>query len=355
MSFAARRPQYHPRPLGTVRLPQPETDMTEPIRWGILGTGDIARQFASDVNGLDNADAVLAAVGSRRQDSADRFADTHAIARRHASYEALVQDPEVDAIYVATPHPLHHDNTLLALDAGKAVLCEKPLAMNLREAEEMMTRAKERGCFLMEAMWTYFLPAIVELQRVLEEGVIGPVQMVRADFSFWADRAEDSRLFDRSMGGGSLLDVGIYPIALAGLLLGEEPEEVLATADIGETGVDEQAGMLFRYPGGPLAVLSSGIYTEGSCDAVISGTKGHITVPEFFRAAKFTVTCGDETTEHDCGRDGFGYGYEALEVGRCLRAGRLESERMSHSTSRAFLRLMDGIRAQWGLRYPADE
>lgn len=330
-----------------------EIRMAEPVRWGILGTGDIARQFASDVNKLD--DATLWAVGSRRQESADAFGDTHGIPHRHASYEALVGDPGVDAIYIATPHPLHCENTLLALDAGKAVLCEKPLAMNAREAEVMMKRAGERGCFLMEAMWTYFLPAIIEIEKVIAEGVIGEVRMVRADFSFWADREEDSRLFDLSMGGGSLLDVGIYPIALATQFLGDAPSEIVSSVDIGATGADEQAAMLFKYDNGSLAVLSSGIYTQGSCDAVISGTKGFITIPEFFRANRYSVTCEDVTTEHKCERVGFGYGYEALEVGRCLRAGLAESPRMPHDRSRAFQRIMDGLRAQWGLRYPADD
>jgi predicted dehydrogenase len=329
--------------------------MQEPVRWGILGTGDIARQFASDLNGLD--DATLLAVGSRRQETADRFGDTHGIPKRYATYEALVADPEVQAVYVATPHPLHCENTLLALDAGKAVLCEKPLAMNMAEGERMMARAREKGCFLMEAMWTYFLPAIKEVEAVIASGAIGDVRMVRADFSFWADRDEDSRLFNREMGGGSLLDVGIYPIALATLLLGEDPEAILSTPDIGKSGVDEQVGMLFRYDDGRMAVLSSGIFTDGNCEAVVSGTKGHITIPSFFNATGFTVTReeGEQVETHTCERAGFGYGYEALEVHRCLREGLLESDRMPHRASRALFRIMDGMRKEWGLRYPADE
>src|SRR5215216_7626821 len=196
-------------------------------RWGILGTGNIASQFARGLVALD--DAELVAVGSRTAESAEAFGERFSAPRRHASYAALASDPDVDAIYIATPHPLHHDNTIMGLEAGKAVLCEKPFAINAGQAQAMIATARERGVFLMEAMWTRFLPHMVRLRELLAAGAIGEVRMLQADFGFRTSFNPQSRLFDPALGGGALLDVGVYTISFAQMILGE-PDRVTGLA-----------------------------------------------------------------------------------------------------------------------------
>ena len=254
--------------------------MTTPFRWGILGTGNIAKKFVRGVQSI--ADAKVVAVGSRQQSSADSFADEFEIARRHASYEALAADPEIDAIYVSTPHQLHCENTLLCLDHGKAVLCEKPFAINAKQAGQMVERARAKKLFLMEAMWTRFLPAMVQVRKWIEEGCIGEPRMVLGDFGFRAEIKPEWRLFSPEYGGGGLLDVGIYPISFASMVFGGRPVAVTGGAHIGETGVDEQAGMVLTYDAGRLAVLACGVRTETPHDAYVLGTEGSIRVPAPF-------------------------------------------------------------------------
>ncbi|MDQ1255520.1 MAG: hypothetical protein QG656_112, partial [Candidatus Hydrogenedentes bacterium] len=192
--------------------------MTDTIRWGILGTGTVARAFAQDLRFAKGAE--LAAVGSRRQETADRFGDSFGIPFRHASYEALANDPSVDVVYIATPNSLHKEHTLLCLDAGKAVLCEKPFALNAAEARAMVTAARERGLFLMEAMWTRFIPLTVHLRELLAENALGEIRMLTADFGFRGDFEPEGILWNRAYGGGSLLDVGVYPVSFASMLFG---------------------------------------------------------------------------------------------------------------------------------------
>ncbi|MDA1192670.1 MAG: Gfo/Idh/MocA family oxidoreductase, partial [Candidatus Poribacteria bacterium] len=227
------------------------------IRWGILGTGNIAKQFARGLTALD--DAKLVAVGSRTQESADKFADQFDAPRRHASYEALVNDPNVDAIYVATPHPFHCENTLLCIDAGKAVLCEKPFAINDAEAKRMIDAARSKGIFLMEAMWSRFFPLMVDVRRRIAEGEIGNVRMMTADFGFRVGTVNPkSRLFDPALGGGALLDVGVYPVSLASMVFGNATR-IATLANLGETGVDEEAGIVLGYEGGQIAALHTAV------------------------------------------------------------------------------------------------
>ncbi len=358
--------------------------MTTTIRWGILGTGNIAHQFAK---GLESAEgAVLCAVGSRSQETADRFGDTHGIPRRHASYEALANDPELDVIYIATPHPMHKDNSILCLDGGKAVLCEKPFTINQQEAAALAAHARARNLFLMEAMWTRFLPAIVQVRRWLAEGVIGEVRLLQADFGFRADWDPEGRLFNPELGGGALLDVGIYPVSFTSMVLGK-PEEIVALAHLGETGVDEQGAFLLGYPEGRLAVLSAALRTQTPTEAVILGTEGQIRLAApFYRTEQLTLVkpgIADAVRQRspgwliEAGRmlglnrlwkrggragrtfpfplQGNGYNYEAAEVMRCLRAGQLESEVMPLDETLSIMETLDEIRARWGLVYPAEE
>ena len=322
-------------------------------RWGILGTGNIASQFATGLAVLE--DAELVAVGSRTAEAAQAFGERFGVPRRHTSYAALASDPEVDAIYVATPHTLHKDNTLLALQAGKAVLCEKPFAINAAQTETMIREARERGVFLMEAMWTRFLPHIVRLRELLAEGVIGEVRMLQADFGFRTELDPRSRLFDPAFGGGALLDVGIYPVSLASLVFGA-PARVTGMAHLGATGVDEQSAMIFGYEHGQLALLSQAIRTSSPHEALLLGTEGWIRLhSSWWKHTTMTLSVNGRPDELiEVPAVGNGYNYEAAEVGRCLREGRTESDVMPLDETLAIIRTLDEVRAQWGLRYPGE-
>ena len=323
------------------------------VRWGILGTGYIARKFAEGLAFLP--DAELAAVGSRSQAAADAFGDEFGVRRRYTSYEALAEDPDVEVVYVATPHSLHGDNSRLCLAAGKAVLCEKPFAINAAEAAGVIEVAREKRLFLMEAMWTRFLPLLVEVRSLLAQRVIGEVRMVTADFGFRTEVDPGNRLFDPALGGGALLDVGIYPMALAFMVLGR-PAHIMSMAHLGRTGVDEQAAVILSYEQGQLAVLTTAIRTQTPQEATLFGTQGSIKIHSpWWRASRLTLASEGEP-ERIIERPiaGNGYNYEAAEVMDCLRNGRLESEVMPLDETLAIMKTLDEIRAQWGLKYPSD-
>jgi len=327
--------------------------MADTIRWGILGTGWIASQFARGLSATPGAE--LIAVGSRTQASADKFAEQFNIPRRHATYEALAGDPDVDAIYISTPHPFHAENSMLCLEGGKAVLCEKPFAINTRETDVVIDLARRKGLFLMEAMWTRYLPAIVRLRELIAAGAIGEVRMITADFGFRTEFNPKGRLFDPALGGGALLDVGIYPISLAFMVLGA-PATVTSTVHLGETGVDEQSAYLFGYDGGQIALLSSATRTATPQEAYIMGTEGTIKIstPWWNASAVILTRPGKEPEVISPPREGNGYNYEALEVARCLKSGKLESDLMPLDETRAIMRVMDTIRAQWNFKYPGE-
>lgn len=327
--------------------------MSSAVRWGILGTGSIARKFAAGLAALE--DAELAAVGSRSQRSADKFGREFHIARRHGSYEALAADAGVDAVYVATPHVCHKENTLLCLNGGLAVLCEKPLALNAAEAGAMIACARERNVFLMEAMWTHFFPAMAKVRELIAKREIGDVRMVTADFCFRSGWKPEGRLLNPALGGGGLLDVGVYTVAFAHMVFGGPPPRISSMAHIGETGVDEQAAAILGYENGGLAVLKCAVRTSTPHGAMVYGTDGWIEIPPLFWQPDRIVLCRDgKKKELAFERLGNGYSFEAAEVNRCLRKGRTESEIMPLAKSLSIMRTLDRIREQWGLRYPGE-
>jgi len=327
--------------------------MTDKIRWGILGTGKIARKFAAGLAAVP--DAALVAVGSRTQDSADRFAGLFRVPHCHGSYEALAADPDVDAVYIATLHPFHAANSLFCLNAGKAVLCEKPFTMNAREAADVIRTARGRKLFLMEAMWTRFLPVVARVREWLRAGAIGEVLMLTADFGFRAEFDRRSRVFDPALGGGALLDVGIYPISFASMVFGGPPDRIASLAHLGQTGVDEEAGIVLGYSGGRLAVLHTAVRVNTPGEACIMGTAGMIRIPaRFWCATTVSLLAGGNEERIEIPLDGNGYNYEAAEVGRCLREGRLESDVMPLDESLSIMQTLDRIREQWGLCYPGE-
>ncbi len=327
--------------------------MTKTIRWGILGTGAIAHKFALGLGDLENIE--LLAVGSRSQASADAFADEFKIERRYSSYEALATDPDIDAIYIGTPHPFHKENTLLCLENGKAVLCEKPFAINAKEALEMINFARERKVFLMEAMWSRFLPHMVKVRELISKDTIGEVRMLEADFGFRTGVNPESRLFNPEMGGGALLDVGIYPVSLAFMLFGA-PVEVKSFARLGSTGVDEEAAMIFSHREGQMSLLSTAIRLTTPFEATITGTKGYIRIGSpWWGPSNFTLHVGGKKPKKVKIETPLnGYNYEALEVSQCLRDGKLESDLMPLDETLAIMKTLDTLRAQWGLNYPME-
>ncbi len=325
------------------------------IRWGVLGAGSIARKFAKGLNDLEACE--LYAVGARSQKSADAFADEFGIAVRHTSYQALVEDDNVDAIYVATPHSFHKEHTLLCLSHAKAVLCEKPFALNLKEAQDMVAFAREKKVFLMEAMWTRFLPHMRKVEELIAQNTIGDVRMLQADFGFrMSSVMPEHRLFDPELGGGALLDVGIYPVALAHQLFGV-PKNIKSFANLGETFVDEEAAMLFQHEQGQLSLLSTAIRLNTLHEAIITGTQGRITIEASWwqpTTIKLEVN-GQDPQTLNIETPLNGYNYEALEVNNCLRQGKLESDIMPLNETLEIMKTLDALRNEWGLVYPGDK
>jgi len=323
-----------------------------PVRWGVLGTGGIASAFVTDLAMLSDAEVV--AVGSRRQETADEFARQHSVGRAYPSYDQLVADTEVDVVYVATPHPGHHDAAMLAIEAGKAVLVEKPFTMDAAEAVSLVSAARARGVFLMEAMWARFVPHFVRVRALLAKGALGDLRLVTADHCQWFPDDPSHRLLAPELGGGALLDLGIYPVSFASMVLGT-PTSVTAVSDVAFTGVDATTSVLLQHDGGAHAVLTTTLSAVGPNRAAIVGSDARIEIdPVFYAPGGFTLTRRDGTVERfDEPHEGQGLRHEAAEVMACLRAGRLESEVMPLDETLAIMRTMDEVRRQIGLTYPS--
>ena len=324
--------------------------MDKTIGWGILGPGSVAALFARDTEALSGTK--LAAIGSRSPDRAMAFAGRFKAERSYGSYEELVGDPAVDVVYVATPHPFHKEHVLLCLEHGKAVLCEKPMAVNEQEVREMVSCARGKDLFLMEAMWTRFLPVMKDVRDWLPDGRIGDVRLLTASFAFRVPWVPEGRMLNPRLAGGALLDVGVYVTALASMVFGGPPSGIEAAAHLGETAVDEQTAMIFRYEKGALALLSCAVRTDTCSEARIYGTEGSIRIPEFWKAASATLETPGKEPVRSAGDSG--YQYEALEVMSCLRAGKKESRLMPLDESLAIMRTLDEVRVLIGLTYPME-
>ena len=323
------------------------------IRWGILGTGKIAHLFAEDLVLLPDAD--LAAVASRSASRAEAFGEAFGIPHRHASYDALATDDTIDIVYIATPHTTHADNTLRCLRAGRAVLCEKPFALNESEARQMVNAARTHECFLMEALWTRFLPIMRDVDRLLDDGAIGPPQWLQADIGAHFPFDPEHRVYDPALGGGALLDLGVYPVMLAHHLWGA-PNSITTTAVMGHTGVDEQDAIIFQYADGRQATLAATLRTDGARLATIGGPEGQIQIHRpWWKGTHLTLTHADKSTETIAKPyEGNGYQFEAAHVMACLRESRRESPVMPLGDSLQIMHTLDTIRAAWGLVYPSE-
>lgn len=319
-------------------------------RWGILGPGRIAHKFAQDL--LTLPDAQLYAVASSDQQRADQFAADYAIPHAFGSYEGLLTLLDLDVVYVATPHVMHYENVMFLLNNGIAVLGEKPFAMNGEQVTEMVETARTKGVFLMEALWSRFMPGITHALELVRSGVIGKVVSLKADFGFKAPFLPENRLFNKALGGGSLLDIGIYPLFLSYLMLGK-PTVIKASATFGSTGVDEQCGMVLTYADGQIALLDSTLRAKTDCIGLIQGETGQIRIHSRFHETE-GLTVYRENLEpilFESKRKTHGYDYEAQHVMQCLAEGRTESPLWSLSDSLNLMALLDAVRAEAGIVY----
>jgi predicted dehydrogenase len=320
-----------------------------PIRWGFLGAGSIAASMAADLHHGNNT---LYAVAARDGDRAAAFAARFGASHSHGSYRAVIEDPDVDILYVATTHPFHREQALMAIDAGKPVLVEKPLALNATHAREVLTAARNKGVFAMEAVWMRANPLIVKAQEMVAGGLIGDVVAVHADFSIGLDFDPGHRLYDLSNGGGALLDLGVYPMHFAWLFAGRpDTQQVLGT--LSPTGSDATVAVQWGYASGATAQLRCATTAQTPGRATIAGTAGSISVEPWFLNPERLVISTSKGESQVTG-EGTAYGPQIQEVERCLRAGLLQSPLAPHADTIAILELIDQARADLGVRYPAE-
>ena len=322
----------------------------EKFNWGILGPGGIARAFAQDLNLIQGH--TIGAVGSRTLENAQKFSATFG-GTAYGSYEELVTDPTIDAIYVATPHPAHHDNVVMALDAGKPVLCEKPFSVNAREAQSMVDAAARNGVALMEAMWARFLPHYGKVREIVESGVLGPILSIHADHGQRLADKGISRLVEPDLAGGALLDLGIYPVSFAHMILGT-PLHITSDSVMTEKGVDAQTSMILTYEGGAQAVLTTTMIEQTPCRAVVAGLNGWLEIDRtFYNPAAMRVILNDgSTTEYPNTYKGHGLREQAEVFKQLVLTGKLESEILTWKDTVDIMKTLDAVREQIGLKYP---
>lgn len=325
------------------------------IKWGIMGAGGISTKFTTALNAMENTE--LVGIASRNLERAEKFAKENGIKRAYGSYEELVNNPDIDVVYIGTIHTEHKENAALAIRNGKSVLCEKPFTLNAKDTKELIELAKEHKVFLMEAMWTKFLPVNLKVKEWIAQGKIGNIKSMQINFGYQCDFDENNRAFNFKAGGGALLDVGIYPITYAINIMEELPSEIISTALFSKTKVDEQNSITFKFKNNVLAILSSAISANVGNDALIIGDKGRIYVTYFWEAKEATLY--DREGEviqvfHEDKRIN-GYEYEAYEVNQCLRDEKLESAVLPLKDTLDIMEIMDSIRESWSLKYDQED
>jgi predicted dehydrogenase len=320
------------------------------FNWGILGPGGIAKAFAADLQLLDGH--TVGAVGSRTLSNAQEFAATFG-GTAYGSYEELVTDPTIDAIYVATPHPAHKDNVILALNAGKPVLCEKPFAVNAKEAQEMVAAAQKNNVALMEAMWARFLPHYAQVRDIIASGVLGRIITVQADHGQRLADQNIPRLVEPSLAGGALLDLGIYPVSFAHMILGN-PQKITASSVLTDKGVDAQTSMIFDYADGAQAILNTTMVEQTPCRAVVAGLNGWLEIDRtFYNPTSMRVTLLDGTvTQYPNTYSGHGLREQAETFKKLVQSGQTQSNILNWKDTVDIMQTLDAVRSQIGLRYP---
>lgn len=324
------------------------------VRWGIIATGSIANKFAKTVS-LMGEEAKVIACASRSVERAKEFADQYGIEKYYGSYEELVQEEEVDAVYISTPNNYHFENMKMCIEAGKAVLCEKPFTTNAEEAKEIFALAREKGVFVMEAFWVKMMPLNLKLQELLKENVIGQVKHVRAEFGFVPDEKRRERKLDSSLAGGALLDIGIYNLGFAGLVFGLEPKNILSSVSKNEFGTDEYETLVLEYGNGKTASLTSAIGMAMPTEGVIYGTEGKIYFPNYQLAEKLRIERYDGTSEEIAiPFEINGFEYQIREVAKGIKENQVESNLHPHKDTLAMMDLMDRIRSSWDMVFTCE-
>jgi predicted dehydrogenase len=324
------------------------------ISWGIIGCGAIAHQFAHAIKKLDNC--TLLAGASLTAGRAEHFTKTHKIQRSYNDYLSLANDPDIDAIYIATTHNFHFENIKLCLKNGKHVLCEKPFTVNAKQTEILVNLAKNSNCFMMECLWTRFLPAIKHLSYLLSKNIIGDIHTVKANFSICGDFPPEHRLRNKSLAGGALLDLGIYPLTLAAIVFGDTPSHIQSSAVISEDGVDESSCYLLEYGQSQRAILSASFIEHAPTEGIISGSQGYIRIPNFIGAQELHLHLNNQpskilTFPFD---EDENFTFEISHAMECMHHNKQQSDILSLDKTTAMMTLMDTIRSQWGLKYPGE-
>jgi predicted dehydrogenase len=322
------------------------------IRWAILGAGRIAHKFAQDIKVVDNAELVAVAASDKQR--ASTFAAEYQLPLVF-NYEELYMSNEVDAVYIATTHNFHFQQSMECLNHGKAVLCEKPVTINDAQFKQLVRTSMEKNLFLMEALWTFFLPALQKAKQWIDEDRIGAVRLIQADFGFQMEFNPSGRLYNRELAGGSLLDLGIYPIAFSYFFMGRKPVNVIASGRIGSTGVDETTAMILDY-GDVTASLFSSMIVRTRNTGYIFGEKGYIEIPDFYKASTASLYSTEKELleSFDDSRQTFGYNYEIQDATNALLAGKKHSDIATHQVSIDLQEIMTEIRRQIGLKYPGE-
>ncbi|MGM0531468.1 MAG: Gfo/Idh/MocA family protein [Bacteroidota bacterium] len=318
--------------------------------WGIIGAGYIATQFVKDYAYVN--EGRITAIASRSKKKAESFADEYGIEKAYEGYDKLMEDEEIDAVYIATPHNLHYENTLSAIKNKKAVLCEKPAAVNMDQLKDMIDEARKNDVLFMEAMWTYLLPAVAEAKKWISSGEIGEITLIQADFGVFMDFPPEHRINNPHLAGGGLLDLGIYPVALANHMIDDEIQNIQAMALFGETQVDETTVMHLNYNNNALAQLVCSTKNQTAHDAHIYGTKGRICLPRFWKARNATLTTPHKEISYRDTRDSIGYHYEIEEMNELIRKNAKESNIVTYSSSLKNMETLDCIREEIKLKYP---
>ena len=320
------------------------------IKWGIIGPGTIANAFAQEVHNTEKGK--LIAVYGRNEDKARKFAKEYNLQKHYSNIDDFLNDKEIDAVYIATPHSHHMEYAIKCIKAKKHILCEKPFSYNKKTSEKVLSLAKENNVFIMEALWTLFLPAVNKAKSWIDEGKIGKVKMITADFGFESEVDVNSRLYNPNLAGGALLDVGIYPILLSNFIMNDIPKEINATAVMTSTNVDESDVISLKYKNNSLASLTCSIASDTDNTAVIYGEKGKIVIPKFWMSKNAYLYTKNEELSFQDNYEGTGYMYEIMEANECILNEKLESSIASHKFTLDLANIMDDIREKIGLVYP---
>ena len=322
------------------------------IKWGIMATGTIAEKFAKTLNDMNDNENILTAVASRSTDKAKNFAEKYKASEYYGSYEEMCLSDNVDAVYVCTPNNMHYENCMLALSKGKHVLCEKPFTTSAKEAEKLYRSAESKGLFIMEGLWIYHLPLLKKTVDIVKSGAIGDVVSIRADYGFTANGARRERKFLSELGGGALLDVGVYNVGFANMIYGSSPADVQTKCILNEYGTDMYGIVLAEYSGNRFATLTSSIGIKMETEGVIYGTLGRIYFPNYQKAEKMCIIYNDGREEkYEMPFEYGGFEYQIRESQKCIQEGKTESKFYTHKQSIEIMRTLETVRNKWGMKF----